>query len=87
MNLRGKSSRFRASLLNIDIFGQSLNWRVKGEEKHKSTIGVILTVMVTSIMLFFGIKAFVSMVDHDNPKVVQRLESLDLTVNERPPRF
>jgi len=56
--LLGKVKRAAASVKQMDMFGQSVNFSVDGEEKTTSWLGAMVSIVIVSLTLGFASTKF-----------------------------
>jgi len=54
----GKVKRAAASVKQVDMFGQSVNFSVDGEEKATSWLGTMVSLVIAAVTLGFAFKKF-----------------------------
>jgi len=67
---------------NLDLFGLRMEWTVNGAQKFKTYVGAVLTVVIGTIILAFGIRKFIEMYTVSNPDI----KSFPLKINLTDPK-
>ena len=58
----------RQSLLFIDFFGEQIGFNIEGNGKHKSVIGMIVTLVILSTVGAIGVQKFLVMKDYGDTR-------------------
>lgn len=64
------------------MFGQPVVWNVQGAELFKTNFGTLLTILMVTMMLSYGVRKFVMMYRMDNPVIRQYPLQINLSDNK-----
>ena len=64
---------------NLDLFGIEMKWTVNGNHKFKTYVGSVLTIMIITLILAFGIRKFIEMYTVSNPDIKIQTVNINLT--------
>ena len=70
---------FASYLKNLDLFGMQVKWLVDGQEKFKSYVGAVLTLLISSIIIAFGARKFQEMYTQSSPDIKSYPLKINLT--------
>lgn len=61
------------------MFGMQVKWTVDGQEKFKSYVGAVLTLLIGAIIIAFGARKFQEMYTQSSPDIKSYPLKINLT--------
>ena len=75
----GKKNRFSSYFKSLDLFAQNVNFRENGGDSFGTTFGAITTLMISCIVIMYGMKKFFIMQNYLDTQLTEFKEKNGLT--------
>ena len=56
---------------SVDVFGESVSLNYKGDSEYKTMAGAIITIIIKSFMVVYGVTHFRIVYNYEDPKISQ----------------
>ena len=72
--MKTKLTKIGRSLLKMDLFGESIGFKIDGEESRRSILGLMLSLGIFATILPYAVKKWQVMINYDDTDISETVK-------------